>query len=98
MEMDKQSIGEKIDPILQELEKTILEYEAFVGHKPNYPDTSLRAATKIFMSVIMDKIFELQEDEVMDFEDRCEMTTAAGNKIRELIKVFTNLDSHDFYK
>ena len=91
-------IGEKLQPILEEIENTIWEFEANVGIKPNYPDDSLKSATKIFMSVVMDKIFNLQNNEKMDMEDRLKMAEACGKDIRKLIKTYTDIDTHEFYK
>jgi hypothetical protein len=91
-------IGQKLQPILNELEGTIIEFNAFVGSKPNYPPESLRSATMIFMSVLMDKICDVQEFDKMDFDDREVMATKAGEDIRKLIHTYTGLDSHDFYK
>jgi hypothetical protein len=91
-------IGQKLQPILNELEGTIIEFNAFDGSKPNYPPESLRSATMIFMSVLMDKIWEVQEFDKMDFEDREVMAIRAGEDIRKLIHTYTGLDSHDFYK
>jgi len=92
------TIGEKINPILQELETTLWEFDAFNCGKPCYPNESLRAATKIFVSVLMDKIYDLQDKENLDLEDRENMAQKAGEDIRKLIKTYTNIDAHDFYK
>lgn len=91
------SIGENIHPILNEIEETLLEFEANTGSKPNYPPESLRSAAKIFMSVLMDKIWELQEDEKISMEDRCNMAEQCGKDVRKLIKTYTGIDSHTFY-
>jgi len=91
-------IGEDLQPILNEIEETIWEFEANVGIKPNYPEESLRSATKIFMSVMMDKIFNLQNDESMEMEDRMKMAAACGKDIRKLIKTYTDIDTTEFYK
>lgn len=93
-----ESIGEKINPILNEMESCLWEFEATQGTKPNYPIESLRSASKILMSVVMDKICELQEDEKITFEDRCNMVTKCGEDFRKLIKTYTGIDTHDLYK
>ena len=56
-------IGKKISPILVEIENTLWEFESNKGVKPEYTDEGFRSATKIFMSTIMDKMWELQEKE-----------------------------------
>ena len=88
-------IGKKITPILTEIENTLLET---YGTKPQYPEEALRAATQIFSSVIMDKMFDLQEKENIPIKNRLEMAEKVGGDIRKLIKTYTNIDSFEFYK
>ena len=92
-----ETIGSKLTPILVEIENTLLEFEAYNGSKPIFPDDALRAATKIFSSVLMDKIYDLQEFEKIDMKDRENMAYWAGNEIRKLIKNSTGIETHDFY-
>lgn len=92
----RKSIGEKLSPILKEMADTILEYDVNVGFKPNYEKDALEDATIIFMSVFMDKIWELQEKEKISMDDRCNMVTKAGEDFRKLIKTFTGIDTHKF--
>lgn len=93
------TFGEKIDPILQEIETALWEFEVYKStEKPCYPENSLRAATKIFMSVLMDKMFDLQSKENLALEDRMNMAVKAGEDIRKLVKTYTNIDTFDFYK
>ena len=90
-------IGEKISPILVEIEDTLWEFEAFVGTKPNYTNDGFRAAIKIFMSVLMDKIWELQQDEKINMDDRVKMVEQAGKDLRQLIKTYTDVDTLTLY-
>jgi hypothetical protein len=92
------TIGQKISPILEEIENTLWEFEAFNGSKPEYTEAGFRAATKIFMSVIMDKMWELQDKENITLEDRGNMAVNAGEAVREFVKTYTNIDMHDLYK
>ena len=91
-------IGSKISPILEEVEETLWEFEAYVGEKPNYTDGGFRAGIKIFMSVLMDKIWELQQLEKMSTEDRINMVEKLGKDVRDLVKTHTNIDTHTLYK
>ncbi len=92
-------IGKKLSPILNEIENTLWEFEAEeLTSKPNYTKEGFRGATKIFMSVMMDKIWELQEDEKITMEDRINMVTKCGEDVRKLIKTYTNIDTHELYK
>lgn len=93
-----ETIGSKLTPILVEIEETLLNFEANIGSKPNFSDDALRAATKIFCSVLMDKIYDLQQNENMDMRDRENMAFWAGCEIRNLIKNCTGIETHDFYR
>jgi hypothetical protein len=92
------SIGKKFSPILVEIEDTLWEFEAYSGAKPEYTIDGFRAGIKIFMSVLMDKIWELQQDEKIDMQDRINMAEKAGNDVRNLVKTYTNIDCHELYK
>lgn len=96
--MENKSIGEKISPILCEIEDTLWEFEANKGIKPDYTIDGFRAATKIFMSVLMDKIWELQSNEKITIQDRISMVEKAGNDVRDLVKTYTDIDTHSLYK
>lgn len=91
------SIGEKLSPILVEIENTLWEFEAHVGKKPEFTFEGFRAASKIFMSAMMDKIWELQTGENFAMEDRLKMVQKCGEDVRKLIKTYTDLDSLTFY-
>ncbi len=95
---DKTSIGEDISPILKEIEDTLWEFEANVGVQPLYTEDGFRASIKIFLSAMADKMWDLQEKENMPMEDRALMGEKVGDSIRQLVKTFTDIDTHDFYK
>lgn len=90
-------IGQEISKILSEIECSLWEYEANNGIKPNYTKDGFRAATKIFMSVIMDKMFELQTNEKIPMEYRIKMVKKAGEDVRNLIKTYTDIDTYELY-
>lgn len=90
-------IGEKISPVLIEIEETLWEFEANAGFAPKYSNEGFRAAIKIFVSAVMDKMWLLQKFEEMDREDRLNMVGAAGDDIRSLVKKYTGVDPHDLY-
>ena len=91
-------IGKKLSPILEEIEMTLLEFTAneHTG-KPEFTDEGFRASIYIFMTVFMDKIYNLQEDENIAMEDRMNMVENAGNDLRNLIKKYTDIDTHKIY-
>ena len=49
----------------------------------------------VFQFGIMNKMFDLQEKEKMDFDDREKMVTNCGLKIHELVKTYTDIDTHN---
>jgi len=91
-------IGKSLSPILLEIEEIIIENEVNLGIKPDYSKEALRSATKIFMSVILDKMWELQKLENIDIEDSDNMAIKCGEEIRVFIKKFTDIETHDLYK
>lgn len=91
-------IGELLYPTLKNIEDTLFSFEVKDGRPPDYPDEAMSAATKIFMSVLMDRMWRLQEAENIEKDDRGNMATAAGEELRKLIKTYTGVDSWDFYK
>jgi len=91
-------IGKKISPILCEIENTLWEFEANKGIKPEYTMDGFRGAVKIFMSVIMDKMWELQADEKITMDDRAKMFEKCGQDVRKLVKTYTNIDTVELYK
>lgn len=50
------------------------------------------------MSVIMDKMWELQELEQIDMKDRGNMALKCGEELRLIIKKYTDIDTHELYK
>lgn len=90
-------IGEKLSPILQEIENSIWEFELVIADKPNYTEDGFKAGIKIFMSVMMDKMWELQDNENIDLADRINMAEKLGNDIRNLVKTYTDIDTHTLY-
>ena len=91
-------IGEKLSSVLNEIESTLLEYEANVNRPPQYTDEGFRAAIKIFMSAILDKMWKLQEDENIDIDTRADMAEKLGNELRNMVRIYTNIDTRDLYK
>ena len=94
----RESIGEKLSPILEEIEATLLEYEEQELGQPLYTEAGFRAASKIFFSVIMDEMWDLQVDIGMPMEDRLVMAEEAGLDIKKLIMKYTGIDTHTLYK
>ena len=91
-------IGEKLSVVLEEIETTLIGFEADFSLKPNFTDNGFRAATKIFMSALMDKMFDLQDNENIEFQDRLNMAQRAGEDIRKLIHTYTGVDTYKMYR
>lgn len=91
-------IGKQLSPILLEIEAAIIDFDCHVNNKPCYTEDALRAAGKILISVFMDKMWEMQEDDKMSQEYRIEMAQKCGEDLRKMFKIYCNIDSHDFYK
>jgi hypothetical protein len=91
-------IGESLSQILLEIEEIIIENEVDLGVKLNYNKEAIRSATIIFMSVITEKMWELQKLENIDIEDRGNMSIKCGEELRAFVKKFTDIDTHELYK
>jgi hypothetical protein len=96
---NEMEIGKRISPVLESIEDALWEWD-FNGTngKPGYTDGGFRSAVKIFMSVMMDRMWDLQQDESIDMNDRVAMVEKCGNDVRNLIKTYTNIDTHNLYK
>jgi len=91
-------IGKELSTVLVGIEKALWDFDLNGKSKPEYTTEGFRAATKIFMSALMDKIWNLQSNENMDIDDRVKMVEKAGSDIRNVIKIYTDIDTHDLYK
>ena len=93
-----ETIGQRISPILNEIEDTLWEHESRYNTCPEFTDEGFRSAMKIFMATLMDKMWRLQEAENMPFGTRVDMAQRAGEAIREIEKTYTDIDTHNIYK
>jgi hypothetical protein len=91
-------IGKELSPILVEIEQKLWEFEFHTPNKPEYSEQAFRAACKIFMSALLDKMWNLQENEDLEIEDRLLMAEKAGQAMRSLVKTYTDIDTHKFYE
>jgi len=91
-------IGKRISPVLESIEDALWDWEYGPNGKPEYTDEGFRSAVKIFMSVLMDKMWGLQQNENIDINDRMSMVKKCGDDVRSLIKTYTNIDTHELYK
>ena len=91
-------IGKKLSPILSEIESALIEYELNINRPPEYTDEGFRASVKIFLSAMLDKMWKLQEDEGIDIDTRADMAEKLGTEIRNIVRIYTNIDTHNLYK
>lgn len=72
----------------------LIEQQATLDNsKPNYSNQDFMNAVFIFMTALMDKMYDLQQSESIALEHRYEMTASAGEQLRQLIKTFTGIDT-----
>ena len=64
------------------------------GEKPNFTNRDFMNAIIIFQTALMDKLFDNQNYDKMDIENRMKMAESCGNDLRKLIHTYTNLDTH----
>jgi hypothetical protein len=93
------TIGEFIAPVLESMEDALWSYENYSPNTPyGFSHESFRAAVKIFMAAMMDRIWALQEEEGMALEDRMAMVEKCGKDVSALVKTFTNIDTKKLYE
>ena len=98
MKKNEFKFGEKLSLHLIKIEEMIWVNDLAKTGAPNYSNEGFRASIKIFMSILLDKMFELQHNENMSMEDKSNMCRKAGEDIRKLIKTYTGIDTYDIYK
>lgn len=91
-------IGIAISPLLERIENTLWLHEANQGDPPGYTMDGFRAIIKIFMSAMMDKMWELQVEEDLDLEDKKAMAESCGEDLRKLVHTYTGIDTLNMYK
>lgn len=65
-------------------------------NKPNYTNRQFMNAVIIFQTALMDKIYDNQDYDKMDIENRFKMAESCGLDLRKLIHTYTGLDTHKF--
>lgn len=77
------------EPILKEIAKGFL---ATAEAKPNFSNDALLDAIIIFETVFTDKLYDCQNYDNMNLEDRLNMVDAAAKDLVKLIHTYTGLD------
>lgn len=91
------TIGEKISVVMAQMSDVLIEHEASCDEPPVFSDDGLAAIIHLFSSALLDRAWELQEKEDMNVEDRSAMVQSLGIKIRELVKVYADVDTKELF-
>ena len=79
-----------------QLETIAMQYLDNTGIKPNFTNREFMNAVIIFQTALMDKMYDNQNYDFMQEEDRMKMATNCGKELHKLIHTYTNLDTHKF--
>lgn len=96
--MERTSVANEITPILIDIEKKLWISESGFSPIPKYSDDAVRASIKILMTILITKMWELQEREELDIEIRESMAERFGMELKHIIKVYTDIDTHKLYE
>ena len=79
---------------LEYIASDILDQNANGAEKPNYSNRDFMNTLLIFQTALMDKMYNNQDCDKMDKEDRMNMANKCGLDLRKLIHTYTGLDTH----
>ena len=65
-------------------------------NKPNYSNRDFMNSVIIFQTALMDKMYDKQNSDKMNINDRLKMAERCGLDLRKLIQTYTGLDTHKF--
>jgi hypothetical protein len=97
MKNKEETLGQKLSPLLAEIEMTLWESEAMYGLQPRYTEEGFRAAVKIFMSAIMDKMYDVQRCDGMSLDDMANMATSCGQELSKFVHTYTGINTKELY-
>lgn len=63
-------------------------------NKPNYSNRDFMNALIIFQTALLDKMYDNQDYDKMNIENRLKMAESCGLALRKLIHTYTGLDTH----
>jgi len=93
------TLGQEITKSLVNLETILWTMDA---NHPNtrheFPIEAVRAASKILMSVLMDRMYTHQEKGNTRFNKKIQAVQYFANELRSIMKQATGIDTHDLYK
>jgi hypothetical protein len=75
---------------IEKIANSLLENDS----KPNYSKRDFMNILIIFNSALMDKMYDLQNEENISNQDRLKMAEKCGFDLHKLIHTYTNLNTH----
>lgn len=91
-------IGEKLSPVLEEIENGLWDFEFDYPHiKHEYTTEGFRATCKIFMSAITDKMYENMLVKGISQQEAELEAQQLGQEVRQLVLEHTGIDTIDLY-
>lgn len=91
-------IGEKLSPVLEEIENALWEFECdYPQIRPDYTTEGFRASCKIFMSAMIDKSFENMQVKGLSQQEAELEAQELGQELRQLVLEHTGIDTVDLY-
>ena len=95
---EKIPVGQKLSPILGEIEDVLWEHDANLGTPPKYTIEGFRGAIKIFSHAMFDAAYARMRLKKMSPEEAEAEATALGDEIRQLVLKYTGIDSVKLYE
>ncbi len=92
------TLGQKLSPILVEIEDTLWEKEANAPEPLLFTEEGRRAGIKIFMAVLLDMLWEHQNKTGVPQEKRVTQAEEVGSGVSLLVKQYTGVDTKELYK
>lgn len=83
------------EPILKEIANNFL---LTADQKRNFTEKGFFNASYIFHTVLMNKMYELQDYDKMPEQQRIEMAIKCGDDLRKFIHTYTGLDTFELAK
>ena len=79
-----------------EISNNLLIIETEVeGNKKNFSTEDLRSSANIFINIVADLMWQLQEKEKMSSDERLMMAKFAGAEIKKFIRIYTGLNTEE---
>lgn len=64
------TFADQVSPVIEELGEAFIEYNSRIEGAPRYQESALFFSAYIFSSILIDRMWVLQEKEVIDMETR----------------------------